>query len=276
MLRAGDDDEPLLTPAGGEIALAVVQGDKGVRIAVEKQDGQVERRHAGRGIDGCEVQPIAVQDAHADARKRLLQPARRIRAVAHGVRDLELEAGVAAVGHDAGKLPLQLRELRRQQHRRRAHGHAVERDGPLHARVLAHPVHPLGNVIALELAEREALALAQAVRALVDEQQVAAAGGVQRRKLGAEIMLGVAVVAMAEDDRGMGVGHAVEPRVQARAVGRRGEHILVRLLLHGSDAGAHARERRPALLGVGRPALLAQDVLLPRGRGVCPLRHAAE
>ena len=56
VLRAGDDDEPLLTPAGGEIALAVVQGDKGVRIAVEKQDGQIERRHAGRGIDGCEVQ----------------------------------------------------------------------------------------------------------------------------------------------------------------------------------------------------------------------------
>ena len=137
-------------------------------------------------------------------------------------------------------------------------------------------MHPLGNVIALELAEREALALAQAVRALVDEQQVAAAGGVQRRKLGAEIMLGVAVVAVAEDDRGVGVGHAVEPRVQTRAGGRRGEHILVRLLLHGRDTGARTRERRPALLGVGRPALLAQDVLLPHGLGVCPLRHAAE
>ena len=56
VLRAGDDDEPLRPPAGGEIALAVVQGDESVRVAVEKQDGQIERRHAGRGIDGCEVQ----------------------------------------------------------------------------------------------------------------------------------------------------------------------------------------------------------------------------
>ena len=243
---------------------------------MEKQDRQVERRHAGRGIDGGEVQPIAAQDAHAGARERLLQPARHICAVAHGVRDLALKAGVAAVGHDAGELPLQLRQLRRQQHRRRTHGHAVERDGPLHARVLPHPVHPLGDVIALELAEREAFALAQAMRALVDEQQVAAAGDIQRRKLGAEIVLGVAVVAVAEDDRGMRMGHAVEPRVQARAVGRRGEHVLVRLLPHGRDAGARTRERRPALLGLGRPALLAQDVLLPRGLGVRALRHAAK
>ena len=137
-------------------------------------------------------------------------------------------------------------------------------------------MHPLGDVVALELAEREALALAQAVRALVDEQQVAAAGGIQRRELGGKIMLGVAVVAVAEDYRGVGVGHAVEPRVQTRAIERGEKHILVRLLLHGSDAGAHTRERRPARLGVGRPVLLAQDVLLPRGLRVRALRRTAE
>ena len=111
VLRTGDDNEPLLAPAGSEVALAVVQRHKGIRVAVEKQDGQIKRRHAGRGIDGIKIQPVAAQDAHADARERLLQPAGCPRAVMHGVRDLELKAGVAAVGHDAGKLAAQLRKL---------------------------------------------------------------------------------------------------------------------------------------------------------------------
>ena len=194
----------------------------------------------------------------------------------HGVRDLELEAGVAAVGHDAGKLAAQLRKLCSQQHRCRAHGHTVECDGPLHTRVLAHPVHPLRDVIALELAEGEALALTQAVRALVDQQQVAAAGGIQSRKLRAEVVLGAAVIAVAEDDGRVGIGHAVEPRVQTRTIKAGREHILVRPLPDRGKPRAGARKRGAAGLGVSRPALLAQHMLLPCGLCIRSLRRAAE
>ena len=236
---------------------AHLAGDEAVRLPVDEEDGDGGALHGLGGVcvpqADARVQPRRQPDEGAD------DEIGKMYGRADSVDD-RLGGGEGRVRDDAAHIGGQV-EPGRHEDRRRAHGDAREDHGPVLAEALPDEFYPPEAVIALLHAVGDGVALAAAVGAMLDEQNVAATVEIGVHA-GGEVPHGRAPVAVKADDEGSVLRRHIQPAPEPQPVRGGGVHCLERDLLEPDNE----------FLGIGSPGLQLRetgyvpvDVLPPVG-----------
>ena len=195
--------------------------DKAVGLPMDDQNGNLCLCNFSPGIGFPDVEMSENQSTQNH--EGLGQPQWDGHGFCHMEDDLQ-GVGIGAVCNDAFDIGGKLL-LGSHQHRGTAHGDAVEENGSIVAKLVIGPFHPPQQVLPLHQAEGDGAALALAVGALVDQQQIMAHLLAQLASAG-KVRHPGAAVAVEADVQGRAVFNVIKaPRKDKSIVGLHGDDL---------------------------------------------------